>query len=67
MKVKNYQGSKSSGAVRLTCKFYKKLDSIIMRQSSSVEPVSIASSSKSLPIENTDTYDDMMNIEVFEV
>lgn len=43
VKVKDNKGDKSSGAVRVTCKFYDELDEIF-RKSPSVELISIASS-----------------------
>lgn len=43
MKVKDNKGDKSSGAARVTCKFYDELDEIF-RKSPSVQPISIASS-----------------------
>lgn len=42
MKVKDNQGDKSSGAAKMTCKFYDELDEIF-RKSPSVKPISIAS------------------------
>lgn len=43
MKAKDNRGDKSSGAPRVTCKFYDELDEIFSK-SPSVEPISIASS-----------------------
>jgi len=58
MKVKDNKGDKSSGAARVTCKFYDELDEIF-RKSPSVEPISTASSlshkSKNLLIADTDS------------
>jgi len=58
MKVKDNNGDKSSGAARVTYKFYDELDEIF-RKSPSVEPISTASSlshkSKNLLIADTDS------------
>jgi len=58
MKVKDNKGDKSSGAARVTCKFYDELDEIF-RKSPSVEPISTAFSlshkSKNLVIADTDS------------
>jgi len=43
MKVKDNIGDKSSGAMRITCKFYDELDEIF-KKSPSVKPISVASS-----------------------
>jgi len=58
MKVKDNKRDKSSGAARISCKFYDELDEIF-RKSPSVEPISTASSlshkSKNRLIADTDS------------
>ncbi|KYQ54695.1 hypothetical protein ALC60_06429 [Trachymyrmex zeteki] len=63
MKVKDNMGDKSSGAARVTCKFYDELDEIF-RKSPSVEPISVASSHKSnnLPAVDSDSDSDKENL-----
>lgn len=60
MKVKDNIGDKSSGAARITCKYFDELDEVF-RKSPSVEPISTASSRNftSLPSESIDSDEDL--------
>lgn len=58
MKVKDNKGDKSSGAARVTCKFYDELDEIFTK-SPSVQPISTASSRNSKSLSDADTDSDI--------
>lgn len=73
MKMKDNQKDKNSGAAKVTCKFYDKLDEIF-RKSPSVKPISIAFSRnyKNFPSTSnilnivSDEHSDILNIEFDE-
>lgn len=73
MKMKDNQKDKNSGAAKVTCKFYDKLDEIF-RKSPSMKPISIAFSRnyKNFPSTSnilnivSDEHSDILNIEFDE-